>query len=163
VLTSKVGGANERLQELYRQHGSFMSFVKVDFQCAVSLVILASFSGVLSDISLILSILGLWVSIWWVILAWYATRHEHRFLMYVFFVFAFVEPTYIAYKFAMITMKWDIYQDLITYPCLILGGVCLLLRAVVFILGWRVFNHFGFGLASHLLNEPMAASLLSRI
>ena len=159
--TYQVAGANEALQKLYNQYGTFISLMKVDFQCAVSLTILASFSGVLTETSLILSVLGLWLSVWWLVGAWYAARHEHRVLMYLVYAFAALEPAFIIYKFVMIATRWDTYQQLITYPLLVLGAACLLLRLVVLVLAWRVHASFGLGLKPHLLNEATQASLTS--
>lgn len=161
-LAYKVGGANAELQRLYRQHGAFLGVTKVDFQVAVSLVILASFSGVLSETALFLSVIGLWVSAWWLVGAWFASRHEHRAVMVVFFVFALLQPAYVLYKLVSIATDWSEYQQLISYPCLVLGGLSLALRAVVVALGARVYRDFGRGLQAHLLNQPQAAALLPK-
>lgn len=132
----------------------------MDFQCSVTVVILASFSGVLNDKSLILSLLGLWLSIWWLVLARYASRHEHVVLMYFFYAFALLEPVYIVFKIHDIADEFSDVRDLISFPVFVLGAACLVIRVVVLVLAVRVQRAFNHGLKPLLLREPMAATLI---
>jgi hypothetical protein len=159
-LAYRIGGADQHVQALYSQHCAFISICKVDFQCATTLVILGSCSRVLSENAVILSVLGLWISVWWLVLASYASRHEHGLLMALFFLGATLEPAYIIAKMIDISNDWAKYESLTSYPLLVLGAVALALRVVVVALGHRVYRAFGKGLKPHLLNEPQAASLL---
>ncbi|EDQ92274.1 uncharacterized protein MONBRDRAFT_35384 [Monosiga brevicollis MX1] len=143
-----VGGDEVQLRA-YRLLLDFDCWIKVDFLVAVSLVILAAFPGLLSDLQIGLCVAGLIISLLWLIVAFVFTRFESRVWGYIFFLWVPIEPMFVVYKFVDFARD-DTHSDLTFYPILILGVAAILIRILVIVYAILIWRRFGSGLRSAL-------------
>lgn len=124
--------------ELYRTAQVFFSVLKLDFLLNVILVLLASFYLYSAWQQYVLNIGAIVLTFAWAIMGFLAVRRENFRLVYLFVVFALVEPAYIAHKFyAMFAKTDEALPESTTKQFAIIGGLCFIARILVM---WRLWT-----------------------
>jgi hypothetical protein len=154
-LAFHVVGGDPVLQGLYHTANNFNSLLRLDFSLAVTLLLLTSLSGLLSDDQEALAITGICISVAWLILGHLLVRKEQTWMIAVFAVFAVFEPAFILYKFVEFSSgRWG--EATSFYPIFLLGSIAILVRGVALVLLVQVVRGFGQGLPEAL--APMSSS-----
>mmetsp|Transcript_24994 Transcript_24994/g.34883 ORF Transcript_24994/g.34883 Transcript_24994/m.34883 type:complete len:226 (+) Transcript_24994:125-802(+) len=138
-------GPDLHLQKIFRVYNIFYSLLKLDFVVSLLICILASFL-VLRELETILDAVALGVSFFMLIVGNYGVREEVRIIVYVFFLFTFILPSYIVYKLSSLygSSEFGVFlisafvsvairATLLTYTCKALGNFGQGLREYVFI------------------------------
>eukprot|EP00045_Choanoeca_perplexa_P023035 m.11860 g.11860 ORF g.11860 m.11860 type:complete len:322 (+) comp9876_c0_seq1:261-1226(+) len=132
-----VVGADRRMQHAYQLASYFVSWTRLDVVIAIALVIMSAIPGLLTDLQIILTIVGLLFTVLWAALGYAFAFWEMKILMWPFLLLALVEPTFIVYQVYNISAQ-DFGEGIITYPTLILCGLAVGLRVLVIICMVRV-------------------------
>eukprot|EP00730_Choanoeca_flexa_P013480 TRINITY_DN5366_c0_g1_i1.p1 TRINITY_DN5366_c0_g1~~TRINITY_DN5366_c0_g1_i1.p1 ORF type:complete len:318 (+),score=22.09 TRINITY_DN5366_c0_g1_i1:233-1186(+) len=155
-----VVGADAELQEKYRIASEFNSWLRLDFTIGVALVIMASIPGLLTDLQMLLTLLGLLLTILWVGMGYGFSFWEMKYLKWPFLLLAFLEPTFIVYEVYDISAR-DFGEGIVTYPTLLLSGLAIGIRVLIIVHFFRVDKRceglgdrvFGFDTLEQGLNE----------
>lgn len=133
-------------QQAYYVLTHFLSITKLDVVIAIALVVMAVFSGLLTDLQIGLCVTGIILQLLWIFVADVMAKREQRPMAFVFFAIALLEPMFIIYKFYFIAIDYASYESLISGPIIVLGSLALIVRLIVVIYAIRVIRNFGLGL-----------------
>eukprot|EP01113_Clastostelium_recurvatum_P005444 TRINITY_DN12439_c0_g2_i1.p1 TRINITY_DN12439_c0_g2~~TRINITY_DN12439_c0_g2_i1.p1 ORF type:complete len:309 (+),score=60.65 TRINITY_DN12439_c0_g2_i1:32-958(+) len=140
-------GANADILHMYRTYQIFLSFLKMDLQFGLTIVLGVGMFLHPDNLELYLDLVFFLITLGWAVLGWYGIRHELTSLVIVFFMFALVEPGYIIWKIIAALEPHDEF-DQIGYlgPALALCGLALLCRFLLILWTGFTFRSFHKGL-----------------
>lgn len=161
----RVVGSNRVLRESYRIYQMFLSFIKIDLQLGIMLIILSGFFIFRSaeNYALWMNLLVIMFTVVWVILSNLAVRRENRKLVALCLAFSLIEPLYILYRVV------DIYVDpcenrTVERPLFIVSGLLgITCRILVIVYFMRAVRNFGAdGLRKHVFDRADVQRLLAK-
>ncbi|GAB6020007.1 hypothetical protein CHUAL_002757 [Chamberlinius hualienensis] len=165
-LEFRIVGAAEALQQMYRQLCFYLSLQRFDVQAALSFTILVLRNGREINIEEILTLsIGIPLTIIGFIVGYIAVVKEYKWLVWIFILLNFIQPTYIIYKISVIYLgnkeMRSCFDDVAAscihvYSIIGVGFFAFLVRAVLLFELLIVYRNFGFG-----LNERDFANLVS--
>jgi hypothetical protein len=132
-----VVGADRNMQRAYQLASYFVSWTRLDLVVAVALVIMSSIPGFLTELQIVLTIVGLMFTLLWAATGYAFAFWEVKTLKWPFLLLALVEPTFIAYKVYDLSVQ-NFGEGIVAYPTLILCGLAMGLRVLVIICLVRV-------------------------
>lgn len=106
---------------IFRTYSLFLGLLKLDFQVALSLCLLAALSKYLSSVEIGIAITGILLTIPFLVIAWSAIRYENKKLMIVFLVFSLLQPAYVIY--VCVEVQNIISLSYMTPPIFLLGAL----------------------------------------
>jgi hypothetical protein len=109
----------------------FTSFLAFDLQAWVSLLLLAAVEQAVGTLEIVLSVVGVFITLGWAMLGRVMVRHCRYALAWLFFPWAATLPAYVSYKMYVFHSDWDYYDDLVGIPGIILAVTALLFRGLV--------------------------------
>eukprot|EP00698_Gefionella_okellyi_P002012 TRINITY_DN1189_c0_g1_i1.p1 TRINITY_DN1189_c0_g1~~TRINITY_DN1189_c0_g1_i1.p1 ORF type:complete len:430 (-),score=81.56 TRINITY_DN1189_c0_g1_i1:2129-3376(-) len=157
-MWKQVQSADKLLLSAFSNYQTFMSILKIDFQFAVSLLVLGGFflfeGTANTSYALYLDIVVVVLSGIWAVCGWQIMRREFRFAVIPFIGWFIVEPSYIVYKIATFYPHTALidpprYANCDYIPCAtftVYGVSAILIRVVLFIMSVRCVRNFDMGL-----------------
>ncbi|XP_028401557.1 uncharacterized protein LOC114524617 [Dendronephthya gigantea] len=148
LIIRTVRSANIKLQNMCMNMFIFQTLLVVEFQSAISLIVLILTSGLENaspgEISIL--VVGIFVGIIWLVVGYLLPKFEDKLWLYTFIILSLPQPAYVLYKIIKTEMNWD--QQSKTINASIIACACLFLaaRILVCIFLWIVFSNFGKGL-----------------
>ncbi|XP_064642509.1 uncharacterized protein LOC135496872 isoform X2 [Lineus longissimus] len=154
-LIFRTVGASAELQSCCKIMFFTSSIIKLDFQIAMSMIVLVLRNGrIIGQLETITLAVGIPVTVLWLILGFWCMRFENKIATWIFWLTGWMEPAYVIYKIVQEvlpppeqspTQTPHESQALtaVTYTC---AAIALIIRIAVVILMILVYRNYGKGL-----------------
>eukprot|EP01083_Nonionella_stella_P151152 482591_1 len=147
--------AEAHIQRMYLKYQAYLSFMKVDVQLGILLLMMAAFFLFHCALDVVLNASAVIVTIAWAYLGYFAIRFERSTLLKIFAAFSIVEPGYIAgYLFAVFRNPNRVKG--VSFPQFaIVGSLAVVCRILLMICVKFVFDDFNKGLKRFKLKTDL--------
>ncbi|XP_065644932.1 uncharacterized protein LOC101241780 isoform X2 [Hydra vulgaris] len=168
-LIFRTVGGNALLQNMCQTMFFFTAFLKFDFQLVISLLVLIlNVSGSLTMGEKVVLGIGVPISFFWMILGFLMIRYENVKVSFIFWIIGLLEPTYIIWLFVKTANQIDAAknngdnQNNVVLFCIFAAGILgLLLRTLIFVWSYFIFNNFNKGLKEKVYQQISAVPIRS--
>jgi len=154
----KTVGADVRLQDMYTVFLQFISLLKLDFAFSIFLLLMSYLFFKISTTELVLEILGLAISLFWLFIGWASAVRESTAGFKLFFAFSPATPAFVIYKLLQLFILSGVELKSGATPAqfAIVGGLFIVVRMLLIYLAAAVLTNFGAGLKDRVFAVSLA-------
>ena len=148
LIIRTLRSANINFQNMCMNMFIFQALLILEFEMALSLIVLVLTSGVghVETSEIVILAVGIFVMVLWFIVGYFVPKYEKKLLLYCFLILSLPQPAYVLYKIVKTGRKWNDQSNTINVSIIICACLFLVIRCLVTFYLWIVVRNFKKGL-----------------